>query len=101
MVLILRALVVSSRLRIRDPRSCGSSLVCGLPEPGELITFDYLTLSHIISHYLTDFFDFTTLLCLYCPSLFGIFCSEEGDKLTFDLGPDVPGIVLDAEDRES
>lgn len=23
---------------------------------------------------------------------------QEGDKLTFDLGPDVPGIVLDAED---
>ena len=34
--------------------------------------------------------------------IFCIFClSEEGDKLTFDLGPDVPGIVLDAEDRES
>jgi len=24
--------------------------------------------------------------------------NQEGDKLTFDLGPDVPGIVLDAED---
>ena len=57
-----------------------------------------------VDQYFTDFFDLfsTHLFCLYCPSIFCIFClSEEGDKLTFDLGPDVPGIVLDAEDRES
>lgn len=44
--------------------------------------------------------------CIFIPQLFiDLICtgshelSQAGDKLTFDLGPDVPGIVLDTEER--